>query len=306
VRVIDFGLALKQSLLEARASSSRRDRSMTGAAIAGTRHYAAPEQMGELPGVRVGPRADIYSFAKTCCFALFQNTEPTLLDYKKVPESLGLLMSQCLARLHDDRPTGFAEVLQKLNEMEQPKRAPARKPAEREPVLTIATILEDVPYVLPVPRPRRAESVPRAKSSPRTQAAPLSPTLRIPEGTKAPALALLVVAGVTAAFNLFACVYASYAIAVPSDEVDRYGHPLRAFSSTDAQYALLIYALCLLASLFAIFGGIVMLKRKAYWLAVAGSITVMLGGCTCCLAGPTVGVWALIALMKPGVKETFT
>ncbi len=50
VRVIDFGLALKQSLLGSGAGGSSRNRSMTGADVAGTRHYAAPEQMGELPG----------------------------------------------------------------------------------------------------------------------------------------------------------------------------------------------------------------------------------------------------------------
>jgi serine/threonine protein kinase len=304
-RVIDFGLALKQSLLEAQAGSSRRERSMTGAAIAGTRRYAAPEQMGELPGVRVGPRADIYGFAKTCCYALFQNTEPTLLDYKKIPESLGLLMSQCLARSPDDRPAGFAEVLQQLNEIAQPERPPTRKPPEPPLVLPVATLLEDVPYVVAAPRPKRAEAVPAVKPSRRPQTQSPIPILRIPESTRAPAIALLVVAGVTAVFNLFACAYASYASAVPSEEVDRNGQPLRGFSSADAPLVLLIYVPCLLASAFAIFGGVAMLRRKAYWLAVAGSVAVMLGGCFCVFAGPAVGVWALVVLMRPGVKEMF-
>ena len=94
VRVIDFGLAMKQSLLETEASSSAaRNRSMTGAEIAGTRHYAAPEQLGELPGVHVGPKSDVYGFAKTCCYALFQNTEPTLREWDKAPRELGKLLS---------------------------------------------------------------------------------------------------------------------------------------------------------------------------------------------------------------------
>ena len=117
---------------------------------------------------------------------------------------------------------------------------------------------------------------------------------------------MLVVACVTAAFNLIGCGYASYASAVPLDGVDRYGHSTQALSPAEAGYALLIYFPCLLASSFAVFGGVAMMRRKAYWLAIAGSVAVMLGGCTCVFAGPAVGIWALVVLMKPGVKEAFT
>ncbi len=307
VRVIDFGLALKQSLLETQAGSSRRDRSMTGAAIAGTRRYAAPEQMGELAGVRVGPRSDIYGFAKTCCYALFQNTEPTLLDYKKVPESLGLLMSQCLARSPDDRPPGFAEVLQKLNEMEQPERAPRRKPTEQEPALPVATLVEDVPYVLSARRPTRAESIPATKSSPGPQTRPPTPTLQTPEATKWPGLALLVVASFGAAFSLLGCIVAPYVGGNAVQEMRPNYHAEAGPAPTSETLAMQgFYFLSFLASSFAISGGVAMLKRKVYWLAVAGSVAVMLGACFCAFTGPAVGIWSLVVLMKPGIKETFT
>ena len=74
----------------------------------------------------------------------------------------------------------------------------------------------------------------------------------------------------------------------------------------DAQIALLVYVPCLFASLLAVSGGVAMLRRKVYWLAVAGSVAVMLGGCMCAFAGPIVGIWSLVVLMKPDVKETFT
>ncbi len=320
VRVIDFGLALKQSLLGASASSSRRERSMTGAAIAGTRRYAAPEQMGELPGVRVGPRADIYGFAKTCCFALFQNTEPTLLDYKKVPESLGLLMSRCLARSPTDRPAGFAEVLQTLSEIQQP--APTRKAAAPKPALPVAALLEDVPYVVAAARPKRADPIPTAKLAGRTRTA--QPALPAPDRIKAPAVALLAVAIVATVINLFTCAYLCFAGSLTSDGMPssqamrgdfgpnayQYGPAVatsdRSINPKEALLALLLYVPCLLASGFAIFGGVAMLRRKAYWLATAGAAAVLLGGCTCAMAGPIVGTWALIMLLKPGVKETFT
>jgi presenilin-like A22 family membrane protease len=81
---------------------------------------------------------------------------------------------------------------------------------------------------------------------------------------------------------------------------------MHAVNSSDSPLMLLLYLPTFLASSFAIAGGIAMLRRKAYWLAVAGSVAVILGACVCALAGPAVGVWALVVLMKPGVKETFT
>ncbi len=115
---------------------------MTGADVAGTRHYAAPEQMGELPGARVGTWSDVYGWAKSCCYALFQNTEPTYLDYKKVPESLRVLLGQCLSRLPNTRPSGFAEVLDQLA-----KIRPEQKPSPPPP---------------PPPTPRKLEELPDA------------------------------------------------------------------------------------------------------------------------------------------------
>ena len=63
-RVIDFGLALKSERLESAASTLRHDKSITGQSIAGTLGYAAPEQLGRLPGTRVGPQADVFGFGE--------------------------------------------------------------------------------------------------------------------------------------------------------------------------------------------------------------------------------------------------
>ncbi|MBN9517912.1 serine/threonine protein kinase, partial [bacterium] len=78
VRVIDFGLAMPAAVL---TGSTARGQTIYGSAIAGTLDYAAPEQLGKLPGVKVGPPADVYGFARTLCFALFKTTEPTNRHY---------------------------------------------------------------------------------------------------------------------------------------------------------------------------------------------------------------------------------
>jgi tRNA A-37 threonylcarbamoyl transferase component Bud32 len=54
VKLIDFGLALKADTAKSTMKASL-DRTLAGSSIAGTLEYAAPEQMGKLKGVAVGP-----------------------------------------------------------------------------------------------------------------------------------------------------------------------------------------------------------------------------------------------------------
>src|SRR5439155_17556743 len=61
VKLIDFGLALKRDTLH---SSRATSKTLLGSSIAGTLEYAAPEQLGRLAGVTVGPTADVYGFAR--------------------------------------------------------------------------------------------------------------------------------------------------------------------------------------------------------------------------------------------------
>jgi serine/threonine protein kinase len=102
VKLIDFGLALKQQDVLAAPSGSRLG--------AGTTEYAAPEQLGQLPGVEAGPPSDVYSFGKTCCYALFQTTAPLLRHWKSIPQPLAELLERCLGERPEDRPKDFAIV----------------------------------------------------------------------------------------------------------------------------------------------------------------------------------------------------
>ncbi|WP_439629231.1 protein kinase domain-containing protein [Gemmata sp.] len=125
VRLIDFGLAMRSSVLTGSLSTARGD-TVLGSSIAGTIDYAAPEQLGKLPGVKVGFPADVYGFAKTLCFALFQTTEPTMRHYKALPEATADLIGRCLSRDPRERPQSFAEVLNGLS-------GPATRPAGPAP-----------------------------------------------------------------------------------------------------------------------------------------------------------------------------
>ena len=76
VKIIDFGLALRQQTIETSIAARSAGSSILGDSVAGTIKYAPPEQMGELKGVKPGPYSDVYAFGKLCCYALFKTTEP--------------------------------------------------------------------------------------------------------------------------------------------------------------------------------------------------------------------------------------
>jgi len=77
VKLIDFGLALRRQAVHTTMSDADALAKTTrGQSIAGTLDYAAPEQLGKLAGVAVGPHADVYGFGKTMCFAVFGTAQP--------------------------------------------------------------------------------------------------------------------------------------------------------------------------------------------------------------------------------------
>ena len=142
VKLIDFGLALEQGALQARSTQEQR-RSVTGTSIAGTVDYAAPEQMGK-EKAPVGRPADVYGFAKTCCYALFQTPQPTFQDWKRLPESLAEVLGACLHHAPKDRPADFSVLLPKLRSRSAtPPPVPEAVPAP--PPLPVAAAVPAAP-----------------------------------------------------------------------------------------------------------------------------------------------------------------
>jgi serine/threonine protein kinase len=160
VKLIDFGLALRQGLI--RSLSSRRARTLVGDSIAGTLEYAAPEQMGKFPGVTPGPAADTFGLAKTCCHALFQTTQPLPRHWRSIPPGLADLLEQCLAERPDERPTDVALEIA-FNRLAGPAPdAPAPPPLPR-------AAFAPPPELPPAPAPR-----PAVRPAPRRSAVALA------------------------------------------------------------------------------------------------------------------------------------
>jgi serine/threonine protein kinase len=166
-KLIDFGLALKQDLVYASMKEpGSGQRSAIGSSLAGTLDYAAPEQLGRLTGVAPGPAADVYAFAKTCCFALFKTTQPLTRHWQSVPRPLARLLEDCLEEMPDKRPANFAAVLKRLGQLTEPpllvqevieeSKAPAVKVPKEKSELARQTVLPvpedpaEVQEVLPV------------------------------------------------------------------------------------------------------------------------------------------------------------
>jgi Protein kinase domain len=131
VKLIDFGLALGASALQGTRATSK---TLLGSSIAGTLEYAAPEQLGRLDGVPPSPASDVYGFAKTCCYALFQVAEPTLRHYQSIKPALADLLGQCLERLPARRPQDFGVVLTRLSALSSDtvQREAERREEERQ------------------------------------------------------------------------------------------------------------------------------------------------------------------------------
>jgi uracil-DNA glycosylase family 4 len=157
VRLIDFGLALRRTGRETLMATSA---TLTGSSIAGTLDYAAPEQMGKLPGTSVGPTSDVYGFGKTCCYALFQTPQPLLRHWRTIPEGLAELLETCLEDQPERRPRGFEIVLERLEEL-TPRPAPARR--------TVAATAKAAPTV------KAASPAPPPVPLPVTPATPATP-----------------------------------------------------------------------------------------------------------------------------------
>ena len=115
VKLIDFGLALRPEALQGKVSTQGpQAHTTTGRSIAGTLHYAAPEQMGQASGVPVGAYSDVYGFGKTCYYALLKVPDPDDEEKEDLPDDWRRLLSKCTRRAVANRLPDFAAVLADL------------------------------------------------------------------------------------------------------------------------------------------------------------------------------------------------
>ncbi len=130
VKLIDFGLALRREVVETSMARGSASRTVRDASVAGTLKFAAPEQLGELPGVRVGPASDVHGFGRTCYAALFGHPDPDDEEKGTLPDGWRQLLSRCTAKRPERRPQSFEEVVLRLDQIAAgTAHGPTAKPA---------------------------------------------------------------------------------------------------------------------------------------------------------------------------------
>ena len=141
VKVIDFGLAMRKKVAQTSQNTGTAHRSNTriGNSIAGTLDFGSPEQMGRRDEP-VSFASDIYGLGKTCCYALFQTTQPLPKHWKSIPVKLANILERCLEEDPQNRPENCEELLADLSRLDSsaPTRSQARsrevdEDYEREP-----------------------------------------------------------------------------------------------------------------------------------------------------------------------------
>jgi serine/threonine protein kinase len=78
--------------------------------------YVAPEQ--RRAGAAVTRASDVYSFGKTCRYALFQTNQPSAQQWKSIPPMLADLLQRCVSPNPEDRPVDFAIISRCLERLE--------------------------------------------------------------------------------------------------------------------------------------------------------------------------------------------
>jgi len=125
VKLIDFGLAIRPDSFAGKASTQGpTTQTIASKSIAGTMHYAAPEQMGEAPSVPIGPHSDVFGFGRTCYFTLFGTPKPDEVDREKMPNDWRYFLRDCSATQLTNRISDMKTVIARLAELVPPSDPP--------------------------------------------------------------------------------------------------------------------------------------------------------------------------------------
>jgi serine/threonine protein kinase len=103
-KLIDWGLSLRHGLVPSTRDGGQ-SQSRVAVSVAGTLDYA-----DRFSGKSAGPHSDIFSFGKTCYFALLGHHSPNFHRMMELDEPWRDLLSRCVAPDADERPKSFNEI----------------------------------------------------------------------------------------------------------------------------------------------------------------------------------------------------
>jgi tetratricopeptide (TPR) repeat protein len=117
IKLLDTGLALRRTLIHARASNPDACRySGLGRSVARVIPYAPPEVVSRPKGqVWVGPHSDIWSFGRLCAFGLTGHPTPDSADRMLLPEGWQKLIESATSWTIAKRPTHTGILLDHIS-----------------------------------------------------------------------------------------------------------------------------------------------------------------------------------------------
>jgi hypothetical protein len=177
---------------------------------------------------------------------------------------------------------------------------------EVPPQTGVTDVTRVPPKPPPVPEPDDYDEPSRDYDDDLPTDRPLRRPTSASAGVIAPAVVMLAFAALGFLLNLFGAVWA---IAGPVQPINPQDPPIiqEFMKGLNGPVASAGQGFFALLSAITIVGSIQMMRQKTWGFALATSIISMIniGNC-CCLVGLPVGIWALIVLVNPTVKEGFS
>jgi hypothetical protein len=136
----------------------------------------------------------------------------------------------------------------------------------------------------------------------------------IPTGTreaalsavKGPAIALIIIASLGLAYNLFLGLFGVVSGGTPNMYGDMTKVPPELRHFMEGPMIGLAYIFFAAIYGFILFGAIKMMRLQSHGLAMAASVLIMLPCSCCCVLGLGFGIWAIIVLNKAEIKSQFS
>ncbi len=121
-----------------------------------------------------------------------------------------------------------------------------------------------------------------------------------------PASALMVVGGLDVAFALLRFLAPVLGISVMALEAGNRRGNVNADFLASIGVNILLGILSLVLGILILFGAVKMKQMRSYGLAMTACILAMIPCVNCCLLGLPFGIWGLVVLNKPEVKDAFS
>jgi hypothetical protein len=206
-------------------------------------------------------------------------------------------------------PVSVEQLRQWIAEGRINAQTPAQAAGETgwKPISTFPEFAASFPSAAAPPPPLGAPSAPSPFASPAGRPGALN-------AVNGPAIGLMVVAILSIAYSGFSIIWNAFGVPfanlnamegmnLPAQNVE----VMRALQSMSGTMGIVIGVIQIALAAFVFYGGLKMKALQQHTLCIVASIVSIIPcNCPCCCIGIPIGIWALIVLNKPEVRDYFS